>query len=87
MAKLMGYSWPGNIRELQNVLEKAVVLAKSEVLDVADLDLETARTLTNLNLNDTDISPAFRSLSGSEARERVSSSDAEEVPSANKYDR
>jgi DNA-binding NtrC family response regulator len=59
MAKLMGYSWPGNIRELQNVLEKAVVLAKSEVLDVADLDLETARTLTNLNLNDTDISPAL----------------------------
>jgi two-component system, NtrC family, response regulator HydG len=56
MEKLMRYSWPGNIRELQNVLEKAVVLAKSEVLDVADLDLDTARTLTNL---DTDIAPAL----------------------------
>ena len=56
MEKLMRYSWPGNIRELQNVLEKAVVLAKSEVLNVADLDLDTARTLTNL---DTDISPAL----------------------------
>jgi DNA-binding NtrC family response regulator len=40
MELLMRHSWPGNIRELQNVLEKAVVLAKSGVLDVADLDLD-----------------------------------------------
>jgi DNA-binding NtrC family response regulator len=38
---LMCYSWPGNIRELHNVLEKAVILAKSQVLDVADLGLES----------------------------------------------
>jgi DNA-binding NtrC family response regulator len=34
------YSWPGNIRELHNVLEKAVILGKSRVINVADLDLE-----------------------------------------------
>jgi DNA-binding NtrC family response regulator len=38
---LMCYSWPGNIRELHNVLEKAVILAKAQVLDVADLGLES----------------------------------------------
>jgi transcriptional regulator with PAS, ATPase and Fis domain len=30
--RLMGYSWPGNIRELQNVLERTIVLEKSEVI-------------------------------------------------------
>lgn len=37
---LMQYPWPGNIRELQNVLEKAVILTKSRSLSVSDLRLE-----------------------------------------------
>jgi formate hydrogenlyase transcriptional activator len=28
------YSWPGNIRELQNVIERCVILAEGEVLRV-----------------------------------------------------
>ena len=28
------YSWPGNIRELQNVIERCVILADGEVLRV-----------------------------------------------------
>ena len=34
MRRLTAYSWPGNIRELQNVIERAVVLAAGPVLDV-----------------------------------------------------
>ena len=29
----MRHDWPGNIRELQNVLEKAVVLARSRIIE------------------------------------------------------
>lgn len=36
-ALLAGYGWPGNIRELRNLVERMVVLARGEWLDVMDL--------------------------------------------------
>jgi len=36
MARLAAYDWPGNIRELQNVIERAVILAPGSVLEVDD---------------------------------------------------
>ncbi len=35
--KLTDYTWPGNVRELENTIERAVVLARSTVIDTADL--------------------------------------------------
>jgi formate hydrogenlyase transcriptional activator len=35
MDALMNYEWPGNIRELQNVLERSVILTNGNVLQVA----------------------------------------------------
>jgi DNA-binding NtrC family response regulator len=37
--KLMRYNWPGNIRELQNTIEKAVILSDSPVIKPEDLYL------------------------------------------------
>jgi DNA-binding NtrC family response regulator len=33
MKKLMDYTWPGNIRELQNLLERTILLTKSNFID------------------------------------------------------
>jgi len=38
---LQAYAWPGNIRELQNVVERAVILARGEI-DAGQLNLEPA---------------------------------------------
>ncbi len=36
-AILIGYDWPGNIRELENAIERAIVLGSSEVILAEDL--------------------------------------------------
>ena len=43
-AALEGASWNGNIRELQNVIEKAVILSETKELTAADLQLDAARS-------------------------------------------
>jgi len=34
--KLKSYTWPGNIRELENVIERSVILSSGSVLEVED---------------------------------------------------
>jgi two-component system, NtrC family, nitrogen regulation response regulator NtrX len=36
---LYGYSWPGNIRELKNILERLAIMTKSEKIAVSDVEL------------------------------------------------
>lgn len=36
MALLMDYHWPGNIRELQNVIERSAILSKTDIVEVDD---------------------------------------------------
>ena len=37
MDELVRYSWPGNIRELQNFIERAVILTRGDVLQLTEL--------------------------------------------------
>ena len=42
--KLQTYHWPGNIRELQHAVEKAVILAEKDVIRIADLSIRPLKT-------------------------------------------
>ena len=48
MQALVRYRWPGNIRELQNVIERAVIISRGPVLNVTltDLTPDVASTAT-----------------------------------------
>ena len=43
--KLLKYTWPGNIRELQHTIEKAVILSESSVIKPDDLYLKHSSSL------------------------------------------
>jgi DNA-binding NtrC family response regulator len=44
MNKLAAYDWPGNIRELQNVVERAVILARGDLVRAESLPLRPGAT-------------------------------------------
>src|SRR5574337_1047362 len=54
MRALMNYDWPGNIRELQNIIERVVTLSKNEIINVDELPLpvEEVAVLTRDPLED-----------------------------------
>jgi formate hydrogenlyase transcriptional activator len=51
MSALVRYDWPGNIRELQNVVERSVIVSGGSVLKVPFADLNP-RTTTPSDVGD-----------------------------------
>ena len=70
MVALTGYQWPGNIRELQNVIERAVILTKGTTLRVpldefrSEADLKTTQSCDSLQqvLIETERTQVLRAL-------------------------
>lgn len=50
MESLISYSWPGNIRELQNVVERSVVVAAGPIVHVDDSLVGAYEALEGTNL-------------------------------------
>lgn len=51
---MMRYSWPGNVRELDHTIERAVLMARSDRIEAAELGLQTqsmaAQSLDDMSL-------------------------------------
>lgn len=43
---MMSYNWPGNIRELEHVIERSVILAKSKLLQDLNLPLHSKKRIS-----------------------------------------
>ena len=54
MELLMDYHWPGNIRELQNVIERSAILSKTEVVEVDDALVPVTIDQVKLEKNNSD---------------------------------
>lgn len=52
MAKLMGYRWPGNARQLENVILRANALGAQEVLALEDLPAEIVQQTRSSEITD-----------------------------------
>lgn len=49
ITRLTSYSWPGNIRELQNLIERAVILSRGSVLEVPLAELKQSGNGSQIN--------------------------------------
>jgi DNA-binding NtrC family response regulator len=64
---LKAYAWPGNVRELRHVMERAVLLTRSEMIQAADLGIRGAPSkvppLEEMNLDAAELFLINRALS------------------------
>jgi DNA-binding NtrC family response regulator len=52
MQQMLQYSWPGNVRELDHTMERAVLMARGERIEIGDLGLQTQRTSLATSLDE-----------------------------------
>ncbi len=72
MKQLISYPWPGNIRELENTIERAIILSKKDILHIPlpEMDIKTDRfeDLTIRNMEKKTIEAALKKVSGNRRR-------------------
>jgi len=80
MEYLERYSWPGNIRELENVIERAVLLSKDKFIDTEDLP-------ESINQDEHQQQKAYQPMSLKEARAEPEKRLIQQALEANNWNR
>lgn len=60
MAALVSYNWPGNIRELQNLVERGVILSRGSTLEIPLTELKRATRSTTVTNSSTTLEAVER---------------------------
>jgi formate hydrogenlyase transcriptional activator len=62
MTVLQNWNWPGNIRELENMIERMVILSKDRVLAAPPVELDAPQEITDDNLTEMEREHVIRVL-------------------------
>lgn len=55
MANLISYEWPGNIRQLENTIHRAVILNDDHIIDHHDIDIELIQSVNHSDHSSNDL--------------------------------
>jgi transcriptional regulator with GAF, ATPase, and Fis domain len=60
MAQMKTYNWPGNIRELENLIERAVILTSTETLMIPGFETSTQKSKQRINSKDLSLNSVLK---------------------------
>jgi len=66
-AWIHSYTWPGNVRELKNAVERAVIMARGEVVTVNDIMPRHLRNTVNTTVNPTPVTNGTQPVASADA--------------------
>jgi len=82
-AALLSYAWPGNIRELENVIHYALIVCRGEEVRASDFRFSPLASMVSLPANDASASPALLAAAQAGSGAGVAGSGHPALPTAN----
>jgi two-component system nitrogen regulation response regulator GlnG len=77
-AKLQAYDWPGNVREMENTVLRAALLAPGNTIRADDISLARGPSAAAASETDTDVADSFAALIGRRVAQYLDNANGEE---------